>query len=137
MILFDTTVWSLALRRRPEDLRPAEIGMCKALEEAALGGRAQLLGMVRLEVLSGIRDVAQYERLRRYLAAFDDIPLSSTDYEEAAAMSNTCRAAGIAGSSADFLICAVAVRRDWDIFTADRDFARYSKHLPLRLIGLS
>lgn len=136
MILFDTTIWSLALRRRRGDLHPAEAEMCKALERAAFGGHAQLLGMVRLEVLSGIRDFAQYERLRRYLAAFDDVPLSSTDYEDAAAMSNTCRAAGVAGSSADFLICAVAVRRDWEIFTADRDFEQYRKHLPLRLLGL-
>ena len=137
MILFDTTIWSLALGRRREDLRPLEAGMCKALEEAAIAGRAQLLGMVRLEVLSGIRDFAQFERLRRYLAAFDDVPLSSTDYEEAAAMSNACRAAGIAGSSADFLICAVAVRRDWEIFTADRDFEQYRRHIPLRILGLN
>ena len=111
--------------------------MCRVLEEAAYGGRAQLLGIVRLEVLSGIRDRAQYDRLRSYLSAFDDIPLSTRDYEDAAAMSNTCRAAGVVGTSADFLICAVATRRDWEIFTTDRDFERYRKHLPLRLLGLS
>jgi predicted nucleic acid-binding protein len=137
MILFDTTIWSLALRRRREDLSHSEGAMCRVLEEAAHGGRAQLLGIVRLEVLSGIRDRAQYERLRSYLSAFDDIPLSSSDYEEAAAMSNTCREVGIVGASADFLICAVAVRRDWEIFTADRDFEQYGKHLPLRLLGLA
>ncbi len=110
--------------------------MCRVLEEAAQGGRAQLLGIIRLEVLSGLRDRAQYERLRSYLSAFDDIPLSTSDYEDAAAMSNTCRAAGVAGTSADFLICAVAVHRNWEISTLDRDFQQYAKHLPLRLLSL-
>jgi predicted nucleic acid-binding protein len=137
MILFDTTIWSLALRRRREDLSLSEAAMCRVLEEAARGGRAQLLGIVRLEVLTGIRDRAQYERLRSYLSVFDDIPLSTSDYENAAAMSNTCRAAGVAGTSADFLICAVAVRRDWEISTVDRDFQQYAEHLPLRLLSLS
>ncbi|MGH9549894.1 MAG: PIN domain-containing protein [Terriglobales bacterium] len=48
-------------------------------------------------------------------------------------MSNTCRARGIAGSAIDFLICAVAHLRQWEVFTTDRDFARYSKVLPIRL----
>jgi predicted nucleic acid-binding protein len=137
MILFDTTVWSLALRRRREGLSVAEAAMCRVLEEAARGSRAKLLGIVRLEVLSGIREQSQYDRLRSYLRAFEDIPLTSRDYEDAAAMSNTCRAAGIVGTTADFLICAVAVRRDWEILTTDGDFGLYEKYLPLRLMNLS
>jgi predicted nucleic acid-binding protein len=48
-------------------------------------------------------------------------------------MRNRCRARGIAGSAIDFLICAVAHRRKWQIFTVDRDFERYAKVLGLRL----
>ena len=48
-------------------------------------------------------------------------------------MSNICRARGIAGSGMDFLICAVAHLRNWEVFTTDRDFVRYNKVLPLRL----
>ena len=55
------------------------------------------------------------------------------DYEEAARISNICRTRGIAGSAIDFLICAIAHLRHWEVFTTDRDFARYSKLLPLRL----
>ena len=33
----------------------------------------------------------------------------------------------------DFLICAVAHLRNWQVFTTDRDFTRYSKVLPLNL----
>ena len=84
-------------------------------------------------MLSGIRSRSQYERLRQDLRAFDDPRLTIDDYEEAALASNDCRAAGVTGSSVDFLICAVALRRNWPVFTMDKDFARYARHLPLRL----
>ncbi len=95
--------------------------------------RSEILGPVRQELLSGIRDEAQFEKLRRYLRAFDDVILRTDDYEEAARLSNRCRAAGVIGSSVDFLICAVALRRGWQIFTTDRDFGRYAKHSDISL----
>lgn len=53
------------------------------------------------------------------------------DWEFAAEANNRCRSTGIAGSLVDFLICAVAINRNWEIFTTDADFARYSRVLPL------
>ncbi len=53
------------------------------------------------------------------------------DYEEAALSNNRCRTAGIAGSLADFQICAIALRRNLPIFTTDRDFGHYARVLPL------
>ena len=41
-------------------------------------------------------------------------------------MNNQCRSRGIAGSAADFLICAAAHRRGWAILTIDRDFQNYA-----------
>jgi len=35
----------------------------------------------------------------------------------------------------DFLICAVALARNWYIFTLDRDFARYSAHFPVMALS--
>ncbi len=55
------------------------------------------------------------------------------DYEEAAQMHNRCRSKGVAGSAIDFLICAVAQRRKWQVFTTDRDFERYEKVLAVGL----
>ena len=67
------------------------------------------------------------------LRAFEDPRLGVEDYEAAALASNDCRAAGVSGSAVDFLICAVALRRNWPVFTMDHDFTRYARHLPLRL----
>ena len=137
MVLVDTPVWSLALRRRPDVLNTEEQRLADALTELVREGRAQLIGPVRQELLSGIREEKQFEKLRDYLRAFEDPRLESSDYEEAAQMHNECRRHGITGSPTDFLICAAAARRRWEIFTTDRDFALYDHSLPVSLYVLT
>jgi len=135
IVLVDTPVWSLALRRKPADLNPQERQLIASLAELVREGRVQLLGPVRQELLSGIREEAQFRKLRDYLRAFPEQPLEAADYEEAAHMNNRCRARGVAGSAIDFLICAAAHRRGWSIFTTDHDFQNYASVLPLRLFA--
>jgi predicted nucleic acid-binding protein len=71
-------------------------------------------------------------RIRDHLRGFPNVELDTRDYEEAARGSNRCRGHGIAGSPIDLLMCAAALRYGWQIFTTDRDFARYSKVLNIR-----
>ena len=132
-LLVDTPVWSLALRRKSHDLSPREERITQALAEVIGDGRAQLVAVVRQELLSGIREEDRSKKLRDYLRAFDDPALETADYEEAAQMNNRCRARGVAGSAIDFLICAVASRRNWQIFTTDLDFERYKRVLGLKI----
>jgi predicted nucleic acid-binding protein len=133
MVLVDTPVWSLALRRKPEDLSAREQALTRALAELIRDGRAQIMGAIRQELLSGIREEVRFEKLRGYLHAFDEPKLEVRDYEEAARMHNRCRTRGIAGPAIDFLICATAHRRNWQVFTTDRDFERYGKVLGVGL----
>lgn len=133
MVFVDTPIWSLALRRTPSDLSADQKALRRELAELIGEGRARLLGPIRQEILSGIKEEAQFQRLREHLRAFPDEPLATEDYEEAARSNNQCRRAGIAGSAIDFLTCAAAMRRKWAIFTTDRDFRRYAKPLSLRL----
>ena len=136
LVLVDTPVWSLALRRKTSDLNAKEEALTQSLAELIRDGRAQLMGLVRQELLSGIREEDRFGKLRDYLRAFDDPRLELADYEEAAQMHNRCRSRGIAGSSIDFLICAVADRREWQIFTTDRDFERYGRVLGVKLYAV-
>lgn len=133
-VLVDTPVWSTAFRRRSSDPNQRQRGLREALENLIAEGRVALLGAIRQELLSGIREERQFLRLRNLLRAFPDVVLSIEDYEEAARFGNLCRAAGVAASPVDLLICAVASRRDWPILTVDQDFIRYGKHLPIRLL---
>lgn len=127
-VLVDTSVWSLALRRRS----PAHPSVDE-LRRLIVAGRAALVGPVRQELLSGIREIAVFERLQEQLAAFDDEPLTAADFERAAAFFNTCRARGLQGSNTDFLLCAVAVGHGMPLLTTDEDFARYAAVLPVLL----
>lgn len=136
MVLVDTSVWSLALRRKPGDLNVRERELSMALAELIREGRAQIVGVIRQELLSGIREVERFRKLRDYLRAFDEPKVEIADYEAAAEMHNRCRSRGIAGSAIDFLICAVAQRREWQVFTVDDDFVAYSKVLAVRLYGV-
>jgi predicted nucleic acid-binding protein len=92
-----------------------------------------MIGPIRQEILSGIREEGQFKELEVRLSAFPDIPLIAKDHVTAARFFNICRGKGVQGSNTDFLICAVAVRHRLAIFTTDKDFARYAKHLPIVL----
>jgi predicted nucleic acid-binding protein len=96
-------------------------------------GRAQIVGPVRQELLSGIPAEDSFHKVCDALRALDEPQLQIQDNEEAARISNICRVRGIAGSGIDFLICAISQLRNWEVFTTDRDFIRYRKVLPLRL----
>jgi predicted nucleic acid-binding protein len=132
-VLVDTSVWSLALRRSAKDLNPQQNRIREELEELIRAGRVLLIGPIRQELLSGVKDPSAFDRLQRHLRAFDDELLLTEDYEEAARISNACRTAGISGSSVDFLIAAAAVRRAIPIYTTDEDFRHYSRCCGLEL----
>ena len=129
-VLVDTSVWSLALRRR-RALAPDAV--TSALATLVEDGRVAIIGAIRQELLSGLKEHEQFERLRDHLRAFPDTAVASDDYEEAAAYFNRCRENGIQGSNTDYLICAVAVRNGFSIFTTDDDFVRFAKLLPIAL----
>lgn len=135
--LVDTPVWSLAFRRRRSDLSAVEATLVEQLRRLIRGGNAHLIGPIRQEILSGVRERNIFEGLREDLRQHLDEPLGIEDFEFAAELSNRCRSAGVTGSPVDFLICAVASRRGWDIFTTDRDFGRYARHIEIRLHGIS
>jgi len=132
-VLVDTSVWSLALRRRYRHLTTADQAIVAELSELAREGRVHIVGIVRQELLSGIKTTAQYNKLRDALRAFPDEPITTADHEGAAKCSNTCRAKGIVCSVVDALICEIAVVRKWSIFTTDPDFANYARVLPIKL----
>ena len=131
-VLVDTSVWSLALRRNQHDLNAEQHLIVGQLAELIREGRARLLGLIRQELLSGIKTNAQFERLRDTLRAFPDERIDTADYETAAKASNDCRGKGITVSVVDILICAVAIKRDQFIFTTDADFESYAEVLPLK-----
>jgi hypothetical protein len=124
-VLVDACAWSLLLRRKKRTAMSAKQQFTlKALTEAILDGRVAIVGPIRQEVLSGIQDLAQFEKLRVALEAFPDERLTTAHYEEAARLFNLCRSRGVECGSIDILICAVAVQMQLDILTYDQGLER-------------
>jgi predicted nucleic acid-binding protein len=134
-VIVDTSVWSLALRRRPKDLSSRERAIVLLLRDLIVRGDVVLLGIVRQELLTGVTTSQTFEAMRQRLHDFDDLPPEIDDYERAASAANECARRGVSATIADMLICAVATGRDLPILTLDRDFERYAKHLPIRLVS--
>ncbi|MEM6533332.1 MAG: PIN domain-containing protein [Myxococcota bacterium] len=124
-VIVDTSIWSEVLRRRKRGASRHAAELRELIDE----GRVALLGPVRQELLSGVKTQAQFDKLRETMRAFADIELESEDFEEAALAFTACRAKGIQGSNTDFLLCAVAIRREYEIFTSDGDFSHFQRAL--------
>lgn len=128
-ILVDTSVWSLALRRN----LPTDCPEVTELAELIREMRVQIIGPVRQEILSGIKNRSQFLKLRNHLRAFPDLEVTTRDYEAAAEFFTICRGKGIQGANTDLLICAIAARHKTPIFTTDADFTLFQPHLPITL----
>jgi predicted nucleic acid-binding protein len=132
-VLVDTTIWSLALRRRSQQLSPEERGLVEEWERLVTSRRAVLAGPIRQEVLSGVRSGKMFEALQERFSSFRYLEILPGDYDQAARFFNLCRSHGITGSHIDMLICALAYRNGVPIFTTDGDFPDYARHLPIHL----
>ena len=131
-VLVDTCVWSRLLRKSVHD----DDAVALALKELIKEYRVKMIGLIRQELLSGIKHERQFTALKAHLIGFPDLGINTADYETAAHMSNTCRRKGVQGSHTDFLICAVAKRYRLAIFTVDGDFELYKRHLPIELFQI-
>jgi len=128
-VIVDTSIWSLALRRR----RGGKSPQATVLKNLVTDRRVQMPGPVRQGILSGVRSPSDFRKLHERLASFPDLSLATEDYVKAAEFFNTCRSKGVQGSNTDFLLCAVSWRTRFPIFTTDKDFGVYAGHLPVFL----
>ena len=119
-LLVDTSVWSLALRRKNiASLSPDEQKLRAKLVQAIQDGRVAMLGLLRQELLSGIKEKVQFDKVKAALDPYLDEPINTGDHECAARVYNECRNQGVEGGTVDILICAVAVRRGWEVLSGD------------------
>ena len=124
MILLDTSVVSAVLRRRSKG--EAEEAVAKRVTELLQGDQqVGLPGIVLQEVLSGIAERTQHEKLLAGLrAGFPVILAGEGDHLLAADVASLAARRGVAISTPDALIAAQAINRHASLFTSDADFAK-------------
>lgn len=127
-VIVDTDVWSEAFRKKGEKSEYVD-ELLSLIQE----GRIQMIGVIRMEILCGIRQEKMFRTLSDKLQAFPDRRLDSEVFATAARCMNLCRAKGIQGSNNDFIICACSMLWKLPILSQDKDFVAYQKLLPIEL----
>jgi len=123
--IVDTCVWSLALRRQdPSKLTAVDLQIIAQLQEAIREGRVIIIGPIRQEILSGIRNKARFAKTQALLDPFRDEEIAAEDFVDAARFFNFCCDHGVECGTIDILICAVAARAQYDILTNDKGLKR-------------
>ena len=124
-VIVDTCVWSLSLRRRNKTrINAHEQQILAQLIEAIQDRRAAIIGPIRQEILSGIRDRAQLAKTEELLEPFLDEEVTTADYVQAAHQFNVCQDHGVQCGPVDILLCAVAARKKYGILTYDQGLMR-------------
>ncbi len=128
-VIIDTSVWSEFFRRK----KAVKSESVEVLKMLIRDGRAVMPGIVKQELLSGIREEDRFEKLRRLLSGFKCLLATEEDHIHAASLFNSCKKAGVQGSFGDFLICAQAQRNAMSILTSDNDFVEFSKIIAVNI----
>jgi predicted nucleic acid-binding protein len=126
LILVDSSVWvdffSSAPGRGGAELR-------RMVEE---GEPFALSGVVIAEVLQGL--IRGSGSIEQYLAQWELLePRSFETYREAARIYRAARGRGIALTTIDTLIAAIALEHGTSVFTLDQDFSRIARITRLQL----
>ncbi|MGZ8428368.1 MAG: type II toxin-antitoxin system VapC family toxin [Nitrospira sp.] len=132
MIVVDTSVWSLAFRRRA---RPSDEPKVVSLLRRMIKDDQPLAvpGIVFQELLTGVRDVTQTKKLQRLLDGFPLLLATKDHHVEAAKISTACRKGGVAAATVDCLIAAQCISSHSPLLTTDEDFKRIARHAALKL----
>jgi predicted nucleic acid-binding protein len=123
LYLVDSSVWIATLRG---DARLAE-----RIDELAAVDRIATTGLVRVEVLRGVRDV----ELQRVGAMFDSLHQLATDEaacDEAILLGRRLRTVGRPPPGADLVIATVAILHDAILVHRDADYEAIAQHTALR-----
>jgi hypothetical protein len=130
MLLVDTSVWSLALRRDIVAVQPE----VRHLQQALLGEQTVVTtGLVLQELLQGFSGPKARGQI---IDCFSSLPLvqpDRQDYVDAAALSTKCRQGGVQIGTIDALLAQLCIRHQLTLLTTDQDFAHAARHCQLRI----
>ena len=130
LVLIDTSVWILALRKSPSPVVKDEV------EHLLAENRVAITPMIRLELLGGTRSVDEFNRLKSRLDALHQIPANEANWEVATQLSFKLRQKGKVVPYTDILIGAAAIITSCLLLHADRHFDLMAEDTDLNVRSL-
>lgn len=100
-------------------------------ERVEAGDGVFLIGNILQELLDGLRNRKDFERLKKLLEPFPLLPLERETYVQAARLRQHCRSKGIQVGPIDCLIASACIEHGFPLLTNDRDFGHIAKHADL------
>ena len=130
LVLIDTSVWILALRKPPSAVVKDEV------EHLLAENRVAIAPMIRLELLGGTRSLDEFDRLKSRLDALHQIPASEANWEAAVQLSFKLRQQGKVIPYTDILIGSAAIITNCTLLHADRHFDLMAEDTDLKVRSL-
>ena len=127
MFLIDTSVWIFALRRRPI------ASIRDRVDQLLAQGQVATTGIVRLELLGGVRTDEERERLGSRLDALTYFATERRLWDEAAGLLLALKRTGVTIPPTDALIASCAIGNDAVLVHADAHFDLVARHAPLEI----
>jgi hypothetical protein len=130
LVLIDTSVWVLALRKSPSKPLRGEV------DHLLAENRVAIVPMIQLELLGGTKSIGEFDRLRSRLSALHQIPMDDTCWETAARLSFSLRQRGKIIPYTDILIGSAAMLTNALLLHADRHFDLMAEDSELKVRSL-
>ena len=130
LVLVDSSVWILALRKSPVPAARHEV------EDLLAANRAAIVPMVRLELLGGTRSPQEFTRLKSRLGALHQIPAEESTWDMAERLSFELRRQGKIIPYTDILIGSAAILSSALLLHADRHFDLMAEDTDLNVRSL-
>jgi len=127
LVLIDTSAWIFALRKKP-------LLSLKDRVDYLLGiDIVFTFGMIRLEILGGVKTKGEFDCLKKRLEALNEIPADTELWERASKLAFDLKRKGLTIPYTDILIASAAIRSKAILMHADSHFDIIVSHTELKV----
>lgn len=114
-VVVDTSAWV-------DFLRGGRGRAAAAVEELVRSARAVTCGIVLAELLAGVNDAEQRDRLQEALAGLDYFEMREQTWRRVGELAAGLRGKGRTLPMSDLILAALAIEHDLPVFTVDNHF---------------
>jgi len=130
LVLIDTSVWILALRKSPPPAVKDEVAHLLA------ENRVAIVPLICLELLGGTKSLNEFNRLKNRLSALHQISADEANWETAIQLAFKLRQRGKIIPYTDIIIASAAIINNCTLLHCDRHFDLMAENTDLKVKSL-
>jgi predicted nucleic acid-binding protein len=130
LVLIDTSVWILALRKSPPPAVKDEVAHLLA------ENRVAIVPLICLELLGGTKSLNEFNRLKNRLSALHQISADEANWETAIQLAFKLRQQGKIIPYTDIIIASAAIINNCTLLHCDRHFDLMAENTDLKVKSL-